>query len=587
MKNKIKIGLELVLNNFKVLIPLQIFNQLIGVFIIYPITNKIINYAYQYEGRLTLLSLKGLEVSFENLLIFAFVAIVLGLYYFYVVSSFIVLADSLIIDKKVKFRDSLKNFFQVIMSNLNRELLKISIMIALIMPFSALAVFNSAIIPLNVPEFILDFLKYSRGYEVLIVITFILVNIYALFLMYILYDVLINKQTVKEAHRSNLVFIKTNKVNILITASAIVTTLFLVFMSYVVNTFALGVILKQLLSDKQSFIIFSNVHSVLSFLFSLFSGIILLSMTTLSVVYLKRQKKIIKDSSNSLSKLILKFGRNLLLLSLLFSLLFSVKDQVNVQLNEVQIIGHRMGNLEYPENSMLGLKSAIEHGYDMVEIDVQQLKDNTILLVHDKSFKRLAGSSLKVVDSTLDDVLKLDPTYTHPNLNISKEHFATLTEISNEAKGKINLMIEVKTNKTDDNFLEDLITLLKDDNMFNQIELASMDKKLLKNLKEINHSISTTYIATAVIGDSLADDYIDNYSLQLDLLTKNIINKIQSQDKGLYVWTPNNSKSITKALQLNIDGIVTDKPELVKFHIKNPNYSILDEFWNNLFFSNI
>ena len=96
MSKKINFALEIILDNFKMLIPLQIINQLFGVFIIYPISGKILNFAYQYSGQITILNIDGFHLSLENIILFSTVFIIRGLYYFFVLSTFIVLADNLI-----------------------------------------------------------------------------------------------------------------------------------------------------------------------------------------------------------------------------------------------------------------------------------------------------------------------------------------------------------------------------------------------------------------------------------------------------------------------------------------------------------
>lgn len=585
MRNKIGFALDMILDNFKLLIPLQIINQLLGVFLVYPFMMTILNYAYQLKGKIVISNIQGFELSLENILLFILVFIILGLYYFYTLSSFIILANNLVYDKRKSISENIMLCVKVIKENFNIELFKTSFIIAVIMPMSLLAIVNTAIIPIKIPEFILDFLRYSNKYIYLKTIVLILINTYALFLMFVLYDVFIENKTLKEAHHDNTHYIIRNIKSIGYGLIVILVTLISLFLAYILSTLFVLFVSKQFFSDDMGFIIFNNVHSVLIFIFYAFGGIILLSMVTLLVVVIKHGILFTNVSRNKLSHQLLRLTRNVLILSGLFTLLFTLKEQVNLQINTVDIVGHRMGILELPENSILGLEGAIERGYDMVEIDIQQLKDQEILVVHDPSFKRLAGVNKNVVELDYQEVLTFNPLYTHPDIKEDNQHFARLEEMLIIAKDKIELMIEVKTNPQDVHFLEDILALIEKHDMFDEVQLASMDKTLLKSIKEIDSEINTTYIATLVVGDKLKDDYIDNYSLQLDLITEKVINKIRAQEKGLYVWTPNNSKTITKALGLNIDGIVTDKPDLVLFHIKNPNFSIADEFWNNLFFN--
>ena len=61
-----------------------------------------------------------------------------------------------------------------------------------------------------------------------------------------------------------------------------------------------------------------------------------------------------------------------------------------------KIVAHRSGALFAPENTMAALDHAIAMNIDMVEIDVQQLKDGELILLHDDSFNRTTGENKKM-----------------------------------------------------------------------------------------------------------------------------------------------------------------------------------------------
>ncbi|MHC5268622.1 glycerophosphodiester phosphodiesterase family protein [Enterococcus sp. LJL98] len=584
MKTNIHRTLDLILNNFQRLIVLQIINQLIGIFFIYPITSKILTIAYQYQGKITLSKVQGFEFSLENVLLFSVVFLILGFYSIFLLSSSLVIANDFIQNKKPTLSKQLQTFFQVIRHHSKKELLKTSFAVAVVIPMSLLALLHSAIIPLHIPEFVLDAFRYSKYFNLAAIAFFFFINLYALFLLFVLYDVFLQNKTFEAAHRTNFRFLKEKARTIRTKLLGIFLTASLLFAIYFVSTFALGFVLKQFLSPVASKLVFNQVHSTLLFLFSAMLAIVSLSLVTLLIVETKRTDLSLGEPKASLGRQLFKVGQYLLLLSLILSGLFAMNQKVQLETNDIEIVGHRVGILDLPENSLLALEEAIRQSYDMVEIDVQQLKDEEILVVHDTNFKRLAGSNLKVVDASYEEVLPLDPLYTHPQLDLPAQQFATLDAFAQVAKNQIDLMIEVKTNPQDNDFLAGILAIIEKYQLFDQIQLASMDKGLLKEIKTLNPAIETTYIATALVGDRLSDDYIDHYSLQLDLLTNRVIQRIREQEKKLYVWTPNTSKTITTALDLDVDGIVTDRPELVKFHIQNPNYRRINELWNAFFF---
>ena len=55
---------------------------------------------------------------------------------------------------------------------------------------------------------------------------------------------------------------------------------------------------------------------------------------------------------------------------------------------KIIITGHRGAAGLAPENTLASIQLAIELGVDRIEIDVQQTKDNKIIVLHDRTLRR-------------------------------------------------------------------------------------------------------------------------------------------------------------------------------------------------------
>ncbi len=109
-------------------------------------------------------------------------------------------------------------------------------------------------------------------------------------------------------------------------------------------------------------------------------------------------------------------------------------------------IAHRgYFNDEAPENSLKAFKNAINRGF-AVELDVQILKDDTLIVFHDENFERMTGKNLSVYDATYNDIKDLKLLNTEEKIPLFKE-FLELVD------GQIPLMVEFK-NETTSNRLE-------------------------------------------------------------------------------------------------------------------------------------
>ena len=52
-----------------------------------------------------------------------------------------------------------------------------------------------------------------------------------------------------------------------------------------------------------------------------------------------------------------------------------------------KIFAHRGYSGNYPENTMLAFKKAIECGVDGIELDVQLTKDREVVIIHDETIE--------------------------------------------------------------------------------------------------------------------------------------------------------------------------------------------------------
>ncbi|MBE0700768.1 MAG: glycerophosphodiester phosphodiesterase [Acholeplasmataceae bacterium] len=89
-----------------------------------------------------------------------------------------------------------------------------------------------------------------------------------------------------------------------------------------------------------------------------------------------------------------------------------------------------------PENSISAYQKALEQGYT-IELDLNVLKDGTVLAFHDKNFKRLCGDERLLSEITYDEIKNL-------KLLKTDEHPVKLEEVLKFVDGKKPLLIELK-----------------------------------------------------------------------------------------------------------------------------------------------
>ncbi|HRX91797.1 MAG TPA: glycerophosphodiester phosphodiesterase family protein [Candidatus Izemoplasmatales bacterium] len=107
-----------------------------------------------------------------------------------------------------------------------------------------------------------------------------------------------------------------------------------------------------------------------------------------------------------------------------------------------------------PENSMAAFKIAVEKGYGL-EIDLNVLKDGTVVVFHDKTFKRMCADDRNLYDVTLEEAKKL-------RLNGTEETIPTLAEFLEFINGRVPLLVEFKYHGNIDLLCQNAMDVLKD-----------------------------------------------------------------------------------------------------------------------------
>lgn len=120
----------------------------------------------------------------------------------------------------------------------------------------------------------------------------------------------------------------------------------------------------------------------------------------------------------------------------------------------VLVASHRGDWRNYPENSIEGLKSAIEMGVDIVELDIQRTKDGHLILMHDETLDRTTTGKGAVADTTLSYIktLKL-----RNGCGIrTSQRVPTLEDALITAKGKVLLNLDKA-----DRYFDEVVALLE------------------------------------------------------------------------------------------------------------------------------
>jgi glycerophosphoryl diester phosphodiesterase len=228
-----------------------------------------------------------------------------------------------------------------------------------------------------------------------------------------------------------------------------------------------------------------------------------------------------------------------------------------------QIISHRGAAGLAPENTLASIRKSMELKVDKIEIDVHLTKDEHLVVIHDKKINRTTNGKGRVGDMTLMELQQysIDNPFGQETLKIP-----TLAEVfSLVNSGDEKLLIEVKNPKSYEDIDIILLELIEKFNMEDRVEVFSFDKDFNINFKKAHPHIFVGQFLVSPYGASKIEgvDAVGIYYHSL-LFRKSFMEEMRKKDLKVYAWSVNTQRGIQRLIEIGIDGIITDRPDIMK-----------------------
>lgn len=484
---------------------------------------------------------------------------------------------------EISILKALKTSCSKLKNLLNPSALILVLYIMIILPFINIGLNSSVIKSLSIPKFVMDSLYSHPIYTVLYFIFIIALYYLSIRLIFSIHLILSNNLSVSQAMKESIKITRKRVMKIswillswklillfitIIIPLAILGLIFLILRELSFNVSGIINIMVPLISfGNEAFLIISiaYVPSNIMLLTEIFN-----ELHPIEYSYLSQDK--IYKSKYSLEKKFFRFIKKnksiLLIISTIALALTTAYTASNIKKvlypSKIEVIAHRGYSFKAPENSISSVKSAIDAGADIVEIDVQETKDGEIVLAHDKTLKRLTGINKSLNELTYNELDAIDIGNSFSK-DFSGEKIPKLEEIINITKGKVKLLIELKSYDNNwDSLSEKVVKLIERYNLEDSCLIHSLNYDSIKKVKSLNANIKVGYIVYAALGDLNSMDNVDFYSLEQSIITDKIVRNLHLKNKKVYVWTLNEEEDIYNVMNYNIDGLITDDPTLAK-----------------------
>lgn len=229
-----------------------------------------------------------------------------------------------------------------------------------------------------------------------------------------------------------------------------------------------------------------------------------------------------------------------------------------------RLVAHRGDNTNYPENSSIGIKAALDAGALFIEFDVQMNADKTLIVLHDTNFKRTADLDQSVFDTPDSQIKNIS---IHEPKRFAKQHYPTVLSTLSDMMmmlisqhPKVTVFVEIKEESLDHFGLEivmdQLLTDLKPYTL--QAVVISFSSEAIEYAQEKNNHLKIGWVLEKYNDDyrqraiKLSPDYLFcNY--------KKMSNKVLWEgDWQWAVYTVNTIDVAKQQLDKGIDLVETD-----------------------------
>jgi len=235
------------------------------------------------------------------------------------------------------------------------------------------------------------------------------------------------------------------------------------------------------------------------------------------------------------------------------------------------IIAHRGASGHAPENTMAAFERAVELGAAFIETDLHLTRDARFVAIHDKTLDRTTNGHGAVADCTLPQLQALDVGLWFDR-QFMGERIPTLNEILAFArKHDVVFYLEIKYEAAWGMHHALAGALHGTDNAARTI-VISFDAGTLESLRRLDPSIMLGLLSDETRPD-IVRQAIEAGARQLcpriNLLTRELVEEAHRADLHVVTWTVNDAAQMRAAIELGVDGIMTDLPDRLRAVIED------------------
>lgn len=233
-------------------------------------------------------------------------------------------------------------------------------------------------------------------------------------------------------------------------------------------------------------------------------------------------------------------------------------------------IGHRGAREVAPENTIASFLAAEMIGAHGIELDVMLSQDGEMVVIHDYELDATTDGHGPVKDYTLAELKQLDAGSWFDEA-FTGERIPTLEEVIEALNPDTLINIELKTESPASDGLENaVVEVIQEYNLYERVIVSSFNPVALLRVKWADRDIPVGLLYATDLPRFLSEGWFipvlrpEALHPEFKMVDEKYMEWARRKGYRVNVWTVNEAADLRRMLDLEVDGIITDRPDLLR-----------------------
>ena len=241
----------------------------------------------------------------------------------------------------------------------------------------------------------------------------------------------------------------------------------------------------------------------------------------------------------------------------------------------IRIAAHRGGALLWPENGLTAFRNALALGADLLEVDVHLTADGEVVVIHDATLERTTTATGPVVAVQLADLASA--RLRERDGTVTTDGVPTLAQVLDLVQpARADLLLEIKVDAARQRYPgieEKALALVNARGLRDRVVVMAFEAPTVRRVRELDATIRTALLVSRgrVDRERAAPADLVRWAREVGATYLGVDHRAvdgalvaatRAAGLRLGAWTVNEEADIRRVLDLGVDVVISDRPDL-------------------------